>query len=416
MGAVVVVEPLHRRRKKEEGIDMAEVGKHIKQEDCWIVVNGMVLDCTKWIPVHPGGVQAIMGYAGGDASTEWNTIHKPGTVEKKAKEDPNGPIILGPCIGGGPPAAAGGDPDCPICSYVAPEDPAPDPGNGGIPSFPGALFFLIKAILTLTLKTVFYTGNLVVTVTGERTGTIRSAIFLLLFTCIHVFGNFYDFWIGGAEAQNGETYFFDRMHLTSIDAGLVEIYLLLAIMLHVSVALKRTYKNTVGYLIGSGRWNMILTGLVVLQFLIRHLLDFRFATGYQFSTIRPPFLFVNPLGAASGHLWTMGDDPNTPAVVVRDCYTKLFEVFQSPWYVAYYEFCLVCFMCHLIWGWAKVHNADMLGIPKDHLPTVKLIGWTLAVAIGCIYGSIPLGCLFVKQETLQHVPGSMETIGKLYEP
>merc|ERR1712172_125013 len=31
--------------KKEEGIDMAEVGKHIKQDDCWIVVNGMVLDC-----------------------------------------------------------------------------------------------------------------------------------------------------------------------------------------------------------------------------------------------------------------------------------------------------------------------------------------------------------------------------------
>lgn len=390
---------------------MSEVAKHTKQDDCWIVLNGLALNVTRWIPVHPGGVQAIMGYAGADASTEWNTIHKPGTVQKKAAEDPNGPIILGPCTGTAAPAAGGGDPDCPICSFVAPEVPSPDNGNGGIPSIIGALIYMVLAIAKMLLKTIFFTGNAVVTVTGERTGTIRSAIFLLTFTCVHVFGNVYDFWIGGPDAQNGETYMFDRMHIASVDAGVVEMYLALAVLLHVSVALKRTYKNTVGYLISSGRWTMILSGLVVLQFLIRHLLDFRFAGGYEFTYLRAPPYFVNPFGLFEGKLWTMGDDKDYQAVLGRDCYTMLYKVLADPFYCAYYVFSAACFTIHMCYGWAKVHTADMLGIPKGHLPTVKIIGTLLACCVGCGYMSIPIGVQLIKMSPVAHVPGSMEMLG-----
>lgn len=45
-----------------------EVGKHNKIEDGWIVVNGDVLDVTKFSKDHPGGVELLEPYLGGDAT------------------------------------------------------------------------------------------------------------------------------------------------------------------------------------------------------------------------------------------------------------------------------------------------------------------------------------------------------------
>ena len=39
----------------EQNISQAEVVKHAKIEDCWVVVNGRVYDLTKFAPNHPGG-------------------------------------------------------------------------------------------------------------------------------------------------------------------------------------------------------------------------------------------------------------------------------------------------------------------------------------------------------------------------
>jgi hypothetical protein len=35
---------------------MAEVAKHNTETDCWVVVNGEVLDATPFLPDHPGGL------------------------------------------------------------------------------------------------------------------------------------------------------------------------------------------------------------------------------------------------------------------------------------------------------------------------------------------------------------------------
>ncbi|CAG8680850.1 16968_t:CDS:1 [Funneliformis caledonium] len=54
---------------------LEQVGKHKLESDCWIVVNKKVYDCTKFIPVHPGGATAIRINAGTDCSDEFNAIH-----------------------------------------------------------------------------------------------------------------------------------------------------------------------------------------------------------------------------------------------------------------------------------------------------------------------------------------------------
>jgi len=55
-----------------------------------VVVNGQVLNATPFLDKHPGGRQAILLYAGKDATEEFNMLHKPDVVQKYAPE-----IVLG---------------------------------------------------------------------------------------------------------------------------------------------------------------------------------------------------------------------------------------------------------------------------------------------------------------------------------
>lgn len=381
----------------DDGIPISEVEKHKSATDAWIAINGEVYDVTLWLKAHPGGEQAVFAFLGTDASEEWNGIHKPGTIEKY-EPTPTGPKKVGKLAGGG------GGP-APVADAGVQEKPRPT-GDGGIAGWPGAAVFLVRAMVINLLATIFFTGNFVFSFNKERAGTIRSAIMLLTFTVVHVAGNSYDFWIGGSTQANGESYFFERQQGVAavfkyIGAGPAELYIALAFLLHVAVALKRSWEITMNYCLYTGNWNMLLSGLWVLGFLIKHLQDFKFYQGYEYTKINPPAfpLMVNPLGALQGHLWT---DPSQPDLVVKDVYSHQVAVFKDPSNLIFYLISVLIFVYHMAKGWKKVHTTDALQVPEDHSEKVLYMGYALAFSVGSLYASVALGTFLLSAEDVPH--------------
>ena len=65
---------------------MDDVAKHNKKDDCWVIVDGQVLDVTSFLPDRPGGEKAILLYAGRDATEEFNMLHDPKVIPRYAPD------------------------------------------------------------------------------------------------------------------------------------------------------------------------------------------------------------------------------------------------------------------------------------------------------------------------------------------
>lgn len=81
-------EDTEKQQQQQKQVDkfytLQEVAQHNKEDDCWVVVNGLVLNVTDFLKDHPGGKKSILLFAGKDASEEFNMLHKPDVVEKYA--------------------------------------------------------------------------------------------------------------------------------------------------------------------------------------------------------------------------------------------------------------------------------------------------------------------------------------------
>jgi cytochrome b involved in lipid metabolism len=66
--------------KPSRFLTRAEVSKHNKKKDCWIVIEGKVYDITNYVERHPGG-DIILKSAGNDGTAfhryyhPWVNIH-----------------------------------------------------------------------------------------------------------------------------------------------------------------------------------------------------------------------------------------------------------------------------------------------------------------------------------------------------
>ncbi|WVF66938.1 hypothetical protein IAT40_001681 [Kwoniella sp. CBS 6097] len=68
-------------------IPYSEVNKHNTPEDCWVVIDGRIYDLTEFAQAHPGGAGPIHRAAGKDATSIYQPLHPPGTIENGLDED-----------------------------------------------------------------------------------------------------------------------------------------------------------------------------------------------------------------------------------------------------------------------------------------------------------------------------------------
>ncbi|CAJ1359171.1 unnamed protein product [Effrenium voratum] len=159
------------------GIPMEEVAKHNSKSDCWVVVDGQVLDVTSFLSEHPGGELAILTFAGKDATEEFNMIHPPDVIGKYAP-DKGGKLANHHAWGHL-------DGDLQPNWRVDLED---NPGALliNVKSYFNATWFLLLSVLYEVCATIFTAKN--IKISNDRLGLTRSAILLILFIVIHAVG------------------------------------------------------------------------------------------------------------------------------------------------------------------------------------------------------------------------------------
>jgi succinate dehydrogenase/fumarate reductase flavoprotein subunit len=69
-----------------KGFTEAEVSKHSSDTDCWVILYGEVYDVTKFLTDHPGGKDAIMLFAGKDATEQFDMLHQKSVLDKFGKD------------------------------------------------------------------------------------------------------------------------------------------------------------------------------------------------------------------------------------------------------------------------------------------------------------------------------------------
>ncbi|RHN70351.1 putative flavonoid 3',5'-hydroxylase [Medicago truncatula] len=53
---------------------LSQISNHKSNKDCLLVINGRVLDVTKFLEEHPGGEEVIVEVAGKDATKEFDAV------------------------------------------------------------------------------------------------------------------------------------------------------------------------------------------------------------------------------------------------------------------------------------------------------------------------------------------------------
>jgi hypothetical protein len=259
---------------------------------------------------------------------------------------------------------------------------------GRVPGAFGALVYMVIAFMKEVLLTIFPQKNF--QFTNDRIGLTRSAMFLFIFIIIHAVGNLHVFL--GPDDFNGYGYFYVRLYWTGFgfNANIVEEYILLAALLHVAVALKRTWDISINYTIASGKLNLAISGVTLLTFMSIHLFQFRFGATQQFTLCPPPYLInvATVLELRLNLFWVHDED--CVEVPVRDIYRMEFEVFQSLGWCLFYVSAVAIFATHMCLGWQKAVPAPALEIPKRFHSKAVHIGYIMTAFISLVYISFPV--------------------------
>merc|ERR1712226_909558 len=273
--------------------------------------------------------------------------------------------------------------------------------GGKITGWFGALCYMVLGFMKEIIFTIFGQKN--ITLTNDRVGLTRSAMFLFVFIIIHAIGNLHVFL--GPDDFNGYGYFYVRLYPTGfgLPANIVEEYVLLAALLHIFVGLKRTWDISINYTVASGKLNLAISGIALLTFMTIHLFQFRFGETESYYLCPPPYLVnfftVAHWPPALNLFWTPEEDAfkgdcdlstGHGLVAVRDIYKLEFDVFASYGWCLFYIAAVIVFSTHMCLGWQKCVPAPQLGIPKRHHGKAIHIGYIMTGFIALVYASFPI--------------------------
>lgn len=218
-------------------------------------------------------------------------------------------------------------------------------------------------------------GSLFTSPVGKKLLTGITGLGLTIFVLMHVSGNLSYF--SGSDAYNQYTYFLASLGplLYAVEAGLVVFFLVHAVLgIRIYLGKRkarpqnyRSYKSrgTPSMQSLSSR-SMIITGILLLAFLLLHLKTFKFGPVYE----------------------TVVD-----GVPMRDLARLMTETFASPFYTFGYVAIMVLLGLHLRHGiWSALQS---LGAMNPRLtPLVYTIGGLVAVLIAVGFLVLPLWIFF----------------------
>ncbi|NDG85415.1 MAG: succinate dehydrogenase [Proteobacteria bacterium] len=203
-----------------------------------------------------------------------------------------------------------------------------------------------------------------------------SGMALVLFLVVHLLGNL------TLYAKNGDLINAYAARLEALGIGLVvlEVGLAATILLHIITAFQVTFTSKAARPIGydspkskggptkntvTSR-NMILTGIVLLVFLIIHIAQFRFGPEIE-----------------------DGYTASVNGVMVRDLYRVVVEAFVQPKWVAFYVACMGFLGFHLRHGyWSAFQSLGIIN-PRWSKP-IHMLGLLIALLLATGFLFIPI--------------------------
>lgn len=214
---------------------------------------------------------------------------------------------------------------------------------------------------------------------GRKFWTALTGICLVGFVIVHLVGNLTLFM--GNQAMNDYAYFLE----TALHGGLRpfgELALLVLFGVHALTALSATLQNrrgrTQGYAVSrpaGGRSHqtlssrtMVVTGLILLAFLVLHVAQFRFSVGFDWH--------VTAESAGSAH-------------PVRDVYRTVVEAFHTPLWMGIYLFVMALLGFHLRHGiWSAFQTLGTINTPLRR--ALFVLGAVLAVLLALGFLVLPV--------------------------